>query len=272
MTVSLVTYRHTLAQVRPIVEAVAKSPCVTAFDVLDNSGDGPLRGELAAAFPSVSYLPLANPGFGAAHNVAIRRAMAAGSELHAVVNPDISFAPGTLEAIEAFFAANPDVGLVMPKTVNPDGSMQFNCKLLPTPFDLFGRRFLPKGWTAKRNFRYELRAADHERTFDCGYLCGCFLVFRLACLREVGLFDERFFMYPEDIDISRRVYASRWRATYFPGATVVHAHEAASYKSWRMTWVHVWNMAKYFNKWGWLLDGERRRINAEVAASAPVLV
>lgn len=272
MTVSLVTYRHTLAQVRPVVEAVMRSRGVERLYVVDNSGEGPLRDELAAEFPSVSYLPLDNPGFGAAHNAAMRMARAAGSEVHAVVNPDVSFAPGTLEAIAAFFAANPDVGLVMPKTVNPDGSMQYNCKMLPTPLDMFGRRFLPKPLTARRNFRYEMRGYDHGREFDCGYLCGCFLVFRLACLDEVGMFDERFFMYPEDIDISRRVYASRWRATYFPGATVVHAHEAASYRSWRMTAVHAWNMVRYFNKWGWLFDGGRRRINAEVAASAPVLV
>jgi len=95
-------------------------------------------------------------------------------------------------------------------------------------------------------------------------------VFRLDCLREVGLFDERFFMYPEDIDISRRIYASKkWRSVYCPGATVVHAHEKASYKSRRMMWIHIRNMVKYFNKWGWLFDADRRRINREVLANAP---
>ena len=271
MTVSLVTYRHSLSQIRPVVEAVLKSACVEKFYVVDNSGDGPLRGELAAEFPEIEYIPLDNPGFGAAHNAAMRRAMERGATLHAIVNPDIDFKPGTLETIEAFFAANADVGLVMPKTVNPDGSMQYNCRLLPTPFDLFARRFLPRSWIARRTALYEMHDVDHEKTFDCAYLCGCFMVFRLACLREVGFFDERFFMYPEDIDISRRVYDSRWRATYYPGATVVHAHEAASYKSWRMTRVHVWNMVKYFNKWGWFLDPARRRINRAVLASVPRL-
>ncbi len=269
MTVSLVTYRHSLAQVRPVVEAVMRSTCVEKLYVVDNSGDGPLRDELAAEFPSAEYIPLGNPGFGAAHNAAMRRAAAAGSRIHAVVNPDVDFAPGTLETIDAFFAANADVGLVMPKTVNVDGSMQYNCRLLPTPFDLFARRFLPRSWIARRTARYEMRDADHGKPFDCGYLCGCFMVFRLACLEEVGMFDERFFMYPEDIDISRRVYDSRWRSVYCPSATVVHAHEAASYKNWRMTRIHVWNMVRYFNKWGWFFDGKRRRINRKVEAEAP---
>jgi len=272
MTVSLVTYRHTLAQIRPIVESVLRSTCVGKFYVIDNSGDGPLRQELeqcvASALrpqPATVYLPADNRGFGAAHNVALRQAMADGADLHAVVNPDTYFDSGTLEKIAAFFDANPDVGLLMPKTVYPDGGRQYNAKLLPTPLDSFGRRFLPKSWTETRNARYELRSADPDRAFDCGYLCGCFLVFRLACLREVGLFDERFFMYPEDIDISRRVYASpNWRSVYWPGATVVHAHEKASYKSRKMLWIHIRNMIKYFNKWGWLFDAERRRINREV--------
>jgi len=272
MTVSLVTYRHTLAQIRPIVESVLRSPCVEKFYVIDNSGDGPLRQEIqTSSLPdsniSPEYLPADNRGFGAAHNVAIRRAMAEGAKLHAIVNPDTYFDAGTLEKIGAYFAANPDVGLLMPKTVYPDGGRQYNAKLLPTPLDSFGRRFLPKSWTEARNARYELRAADPERAFDCGYLCGCFLVFRLDCLKEVGLFDERFFMYPEDIDISRRVYASEnWRSVYWPGVTVVHAHEKASYKSFKMLRVHAWNLFKYYCKWGWFLDAERRRINREVLA------
>lgn len=272
MTVSLVTYRHALASIRPIVEAVMRSKCVERFYIIDNSGETALKEELAAEFPSIEYIPSENHGFGFAHNIAIRRAMARGARVHAVVNPDIDFAPSTLEAIERYFEETPDLGLVMPKTVYPDGEMQYNAKLLPTPLDSFGRRFLPKSWTAKRNARYELRHVDHDKAFDCGYLCGCFLVFRLACLAEVGLFDERFFMYPEDIDISRRIYGStNWRARYWPKATVIHAHEKASYKSGRMLKIHILNMIKYYCKWGWFFDAERRRINREVLKATAAL-
>ena len=75
-------------------------------------------------------------------------------------------------------------------------------------------------------------------------------------------------MYPEDIDITRRMYSSeKWLPVYFPGARVVHAHAAASYSSLRMLCVHCANMIRYFNKWGWIFDSERRRINREVLAS-----
>ena len=241
MTVSLVTYRHRPEDIRPVVDAVKASTNVEKFIVVDNT--------------------VVNRGFGAAHNIAIRQAMESGTKYHAIVNPDISFDPGTLEALESFMDLNPDIGLVMPKTVNPDGSLQYNCKLVPTPFDLFARRFLPKAWTRRCNDRFTMHDADYTKVMDVPYLCGCFMVFRLDCLKEVGLFDERFFMYPEDIDITRRIYASRWRSVYFPGATVVHAHAAASYHNLRMLVIHVWNLIKYFNKWGWFFDAERRRIN-----------
>jgi GT2 family glycosyltransferase len=67
-------------------------------------------------------------------------------------------------------------------------------------------------------------------------------------------------MYPEDIDISRRMHA-KFRTVFYPGATVVHDHAKDSYKSLRALQVHLHNMAKYFNKWGWFFDQERSQFN-----------
>lgn len=263
-TVSLVTYRHPLAEIRALAESVLAAKPLR-FYVIDNASDASLAASLAKEFPSVEYVAAENRGFGAGHNIAIRRAMEAGSEIHFVVNPDISFAAGTLEAIVGFMERTPDVGMLMPNTVGEDGRPQRNCKLVPTPFDLIFRRFLPRSWIRGRTARFEMHRADMTKVMAVPYLCGCFLAFRVAALREVGLFDERFFMYPEDIDITRRMYSSgRWRPVFFPGATVVHAHAAASYSSLRMLAIHCANMVRYFNKWGWFRDPERRRINREV--------
>jgi GT2 family glycosyltransferase len=92
------------------------------------------------------------------------------------------------------------------------------------------------------------------------YLSGCFMLLRQSALQEIGLFDERFFMYPEDIDLTRRM-AERYETIYFPEVSVVHEHGAASYKSVRMLIVHVYNLVKYFNKWGWINDPIRERLN-----------
>lgn len=242
ITASLVAYRTPPETVERIRDAAILDG-VDEFMVIDNTFD--------------------NVGFGAGHNKALRRAIERGAKYHFIINPDIFFEPGTLKEIAAFMDLHWRVGLVMPKTVGVEGEMLYNCKLVPSPLDLMARRFLPKALVRRRDDFFMMKWADYEKTMEVPYLCGCFMCFRVEALREVGLFDERYFMYPEDIDITRRMWEGNWHPTYYPGAKVVHAHEAASYKSAKMLWVHIVNMVKYFNKWGWLFDSSRRRINSE---------
>jgi GT2 family glycosyltransferase len=182
-----------------------------------------------------------------------------------VLNPDVHFSSDALEKMIAFMRSNPDVGQLMPRVVHADGSLQYLCKLIPTPADLLLRRFARGKLGScfrKRRERFELRFTGYNRVMDIPYLSGCFLLFRTSALRRVGLFDERFFMYPEDIDISRRMNAE-FRTVFFPGATIVHDHARESYKNGRSLWVHIENSVKYFNKWGWIFDQERSRVNRE---------
>ena len=203
-----------------------------------------------------------NLGYGAGHNVALRRAMET-SDFHFVLNPDVYFAPGELIKMIHRMEQDPQIGQLMPKVTYPDGSLQYLCKLIPTPFDLLFRRFLigPFHPLARKNLeRFELRFTGYEHEMNVPYLSGCFMLFRTTALRDIGLFDERFFMYPEDIDITRRMNAIH-RTLYFPGATIVHDHARASYSNWRMLWIHITNLIKYFNKWGWIIDEPRRTVN-----------
>ena len=88
------------------------------------------------------------------------------------------------------------------------------------------------------------------------------MFFRVSSLCEVGLFDERFFMYPEDIDMTRRMHA-KYKTIFYPFVSIIHAHAAASRVNKKMLRIHILNMIKYFNKWGWFFDKERRRVNKE---------
>ena len=156
-----------------------------------------------------------------------------------------------------------EIGQLMPKVVSTDGSLEYLCKLIPDPSDLLLRRFA--GFPFKRAFqrrmeRFELRFTGYSRVMDVPYLSGCFMLFRVSALRVIGLFDERFFMYPEDIDITRRMNA-KFRTVLLPGAMVVHDHARDSYKSAKSLLVHTMNIVKYFNKWGWITDQERSRVN-----------
>ena len=115
----------------------------------------------------------------------------------------------------------------------------------------------------RRNERYLLSEFDHSRELNVAYHQGSFMFLRVEALRRTGLFDERFFMYPEDIDLTRRIHSS-YLTLYYPSETVVHCHRAASYRNLRLLAIHCINMARYFNKWGWLRDPERRRVNRKI--------
>ncbi|MFT3751971.1 MAG: glycosyltransferase [Paludibacter sp.] len=157
---------------------------------------------------------------------------------------------------------NSEIGQLMPKVHYPNGKIQYLCKLIPTPFDLIFRRFFPTEWTKKRMERFELKASGYNKIMDVPYLSGCFMFLRTAALREVGLFDERFFMYPEDIDLTRRIH-QKYRTVFYPDVSIIHHHAQESYTNLKMLWIHIVNLIRYFNKWGWFFDKERRNVNKE---------
>jgi hypothetical protein len=201
-----------------------------------------------------------NLGFGKAHNIALKLAQKE-SLYHIVLNPDVYFDPQLLNDIYSFMENSNDVGQLMPKVLYPNGELQYSGKLLPSPFDLLGRRLLT--WMPafkKRNDIYELRHADPDKMLNVPQHLGCFMFFRVDVFRKSGLFDENIFMYTEDIDITRRVNKF-FKTLYCPQFTIYHHYEKGSRKSMRLFFYHIRSAIIYFNKWGWLFDSERRSIN-----------
>jgi hypothetical protein len=175
----------------------------------------------------------------------------------------VYFNPSIFELLSEYMDKNTDVAQVQPNITNIDGTPQYTCRLLPTPTDLILRRFLPNRLFKRQRDKYLLKSADRTKEMNVPYHQGSFMFFRIACFKTVGLFDERFFMYPEDIDITRRMH-KQYRTMYWPGVAIIHEHHAESYKNRKMLWIHIVNMVKYFNKWGWLFDRERKRWNKQL--------
>ena len=211
----------------------------------------------------MEYIGSENVGYGAGHNQALRKIVGTEVKYHLVLNSDVYFSPDIIDKLAEYMDKNEDVAQVQPNVVYPDGEMQYTCRLLPTPANLIFRRFLPKGMVENMNYRYMLKFWDHKTEANIPYHQGSFMFFRMDALNRVGLFDERFFMYPEDIDITRRMH-KHFTTIYWPQVTVTHVHKAESYKNIKMLFIHIVNMIRYFNKWGWFSDAERSEWNEQL--------
>ena len=141
VTACIVMYKNNPEMLRESINSFLRTTLHVRLFLVDNSPTDALR--LLATDDRIEYIfNNANIGFGKAHNIALRKALAE-STYHLVLNPDVYFDAGTIEKIYDYAEAHPDVGQVMPKIVYPSGEIQRLCKLLPTPTDLFLRRFFP---------------------------------------------------------------------------------------------------------------------------------
>ena len=149
----------------------------------------------------------------------------------------------------------------MPRINYPDGTLQRLCKLLPTPVDLILRRFVPvRSVQNAINNRYEMHDLPQDCLVDVPTISGCFLIVRTELIRRLGGFDERFFMYLEDVDLVRRI-GDIARVVYEPKVSVTHAYAKGSYRNKKLLAYHIASAVRYFGKWGWFWDPVRAERN-----------
>ncbi len=260
---SVVAYKNDPNTLIKAIQSFLDSAGDTILYLIDNSPTDELKTLISDS--RVTYIHVGkNIGFGPGHNVAMRQTLLQ-ADYHLVLDPDVYFGPEVIPGLVRFMDQEKEIGLIMPKVLYPTGELQRLCKLLPTPYTLIMRRFL-KFLTPllnRVNRDYELQFADYDQVMDAPFLSGCFMFFRNEALQEVGLFDERFFLYSEDIDISRRMHL-RYRTVYYPHTVIFHFFGKAPYKNWRALRVNIQSAITYFNKWGWLFDPERVRINRKI--------
>ena len=186
-----------------------------------------------------------NLGFGAANNIALYMA---DSEYHVFVNPDVLFTEDALSELKSFMDSIPDAGMCIPHMTNEAGVMQPVYRREVTVLDAFNRIFL-KNALAKRDRWHCMRDEDYGRPFQVPFGQGSFLFGRTALLKELGGFDDRYFMYLEDADLCKRV--NEVSALYYcPGATVIHKWERGSHKNKTLLKRHLKSYLAYFRKWG----------------------
>ncbi len=271
LTASVVLFNTPRSEIELLFMSVFNSKCVEIFYIIDNSPNDKwrvLETEYANiannAGTKIRYIHNQNLGYGASHNLAMQEAIESGAVYHVVLNPDIYFEENVLSSLINFMDKNSDTAYVLPRVEYPNGELQYLCKLLPTPVDLIFRRFLPKDWGKNRDDRYCLKSSGYNKVMNPPCLSGCFMFMRLSILQENNIFfDDGYFMYCEDFDLIRRLHRVA-KTLYFPDVTIVHDHARESYKSKKMLWAHIRSAVRYFNKWGWFYDRERRKMNKRV--------
>jgi hypothetical protein len=213
-------------------------------------------------FSNVQYIHNpSNPGFGAAHNIAILKALEMGSKYHFIVNPDIYFKGDVISPMVSYMELDPEIGMMMPQILNLDGSLQNLPKLFPSPFSILLRKIKkPIGFYNKFIEKYELRFVDEDKIYNAPILSGCFTLLNLKAIQEIGMYDDKFFMYFEDWDLSRRMHR-KYKTIYFPKVSIYHGYESGANKSSKLFKIFVNSAIIYFNKWGWFFDKERKILN-----------
>ena len=254
LAISIVVYKkygEALDTVKSIEEHTSPELMKTLY-LIDNSGFPVSDKErakfenLVSVYEDVVYINTGkNLGFGKGHNYTLDRLT---EEYFAIVNPDILITDGAFERLISMMDSNKTIGMTIPKLIDKEGNIQDAYRRTPTIFDLFIRMFIKNGFK-KRKAYHSMKDMDYTKAFDVPFGQGSFLLIRTQLWKELGGFDDRFFMYMEDADLCRRVNKLS-RVVYCPNAEVIHRWERGSHKSMKLFRYHVESMCKYFCKWG----------------------
>ncbi|MCS6939335.1 MAG: glycosyltransferase family 2 protein [Roseiflexus sp.] len=240
LAIVIVSY-NTRELLRACLRSIEESHtrCAITVWVVDNASTDGSAAMVRAEFPRVRLIVSPrNGGFAYANNLAIRaildeadRAGVSSADYILLLNPDTSVPRGALDGLVKYMEAHPDVGACGPKLLLPDGSLDLACRRsFPTPEVAFYRmiglsRLFPRH---PRFARYNLTYLDENCETEVDAVVGACMLVRASVVREVGLLDEAFFMYGEDLDWAYRIKQYGWRIMYVPSVTVYHHKRASS--------------------------------------------
>lgn len=197
--------------------------------VVDNGSRDDSVAMVRREFPTVQLIVNeTNRGYAHANNLGLR---SCNSPYALLLNPDTVLPPNALADMMAFMESDPNIGVAGPKLVLDDGSLDLACRRsFPTIansfYKIFGlSRLFPN---SPRFARYNLTYLDPDEVTEVDSVVGAFMMVREDVLKQVGLLDEEFFLYGEDLDWAFRIKAAGWKVFYYPRVQVLHHKGAAS--------------------------------------------
>lgn len=232
-------------------------PEQTEVIVVDNDSKDGIEKMIEREYPEVKFIQSGeNLGFAGGNNLGIRAAF---GKYILIMNPDIFVEPNTVQKLYNYITEKEkhNIGLVAPRLNNPDGSLQHTAyrfhKLL-TP--VFRRTFLGGTEKGKKHLKkFLMNDWDHDSVREVDWVQGSFFISPKSLLERVGNFDERYFMYMEDMDLCRKIKMAGKKVIYYPEAQAVHLHRKESAEgSWhqiftnKLTRIHIHSWMKYMWK------------------------
>jgi len=196
-----------------------------------------------------------NSGYAAGNNQAIK--LAQGDYIF-ICNPDIIVLQGSIEKLYSYLKSHSDVGIVGPQLLNLDRTVQYSCCRFPHWYTPFLRRtFLGRLPLLKKKLEdYLMLDYSHKEEKDVDWMIGAALMFNKNVFEKLGGFDERYFLYFDDVDLARRIWKEDKRVVYLPNIQMIHAHQRLSAVHStlpslfsKILWIHAQSALKYFWKW-----------------------
>lgn len=261
ISIITITYKNTPEVLRACFESVAKSEGVSwEFIVVDNAGDAQTITQVSSIIPrAVCIINNENKGFAAATNQALKIAK---GRYVLMLNPDTSFAPDVLASMVAHMDASPDVGVGSSVIRYPDGKLQESIRRFPTLKDQLCVLLKIPHILRRNNLldSYMMRDKDPLVTQDVDSIMGAFMWIRREVLVQehptpnvlhpIGLFDERYFIWFEEVDYCKMVVDAGWKVRHFADVEIVH-HKGVSFSTVgflrKQKWIRQ-SMRKYFWK------------------------
>ncbi|MHB9133083.1 MAG: glycosyltransferase family 2 protein [Armatimonadota bacterium] len=240
--------REDLRRCLASLPAGASTTSLEVFVVDNASTDGSAE-MVEAEFPGVRVIRNSgNTGFAHANNQALRQCE---GDYLLLLNPDTLVQPGALDVLIAGMEAHPDTGIGGAKLLNKDGSLQYSCRRFPTfTTGLFRNSALGRLFPGNHLVRdYLMTDFDHATIAEVDWVSGAALCIRRKAFEAIGLLDETFFMYCEDVDWCYRAKLTGWKVCYFPAAVITHIIGCSSDQAVEaMVRAHHRSMGIYFRK------------------------
>ncbi len=277
MGVSLIVvhYATPTALARLLASLRAARPAsISEIVIVNNSGESLDEATQGSGWPTRVLTPGRNLGYARGVNEGIR---AATEEDVLILNPDVLVPPGSIEALERAAEAHPRAGILAPKLFHPDGSLQLSARRFYNWKTLLLRR-VPIGALGERSraVRAHLMADwDHEETRPVDWVLGAAMYVRRRAMRDVGLMDERYFLYFEDVDWCQRMWRHGYEVLYCAESRMVHEHARASAQARpRSIRAHAAGLLRFTEKWSaliYMLSQHRRRLLQGMTLGVDVL-